>query len=145
MKYTYLNHKPTCTLYDPSVKLFQNIVDSVRQTAYERIIGSHRYATDCIRLDIVYVLGMLCRFTSTPSNEHWKTIERVVQCLIRTMNLDLHYQRFHVVFERYTYAYQKTLSDDSKANSGYIFNIVGAVVSWKSKKQTILAQPMMKS
>ena len=30
--------------------------------------------------------------------------------------------------------------DDSKTTSGYIFSIGGGVVSWKSKKQTILAQ-----
>lgn len=30
-------------------------------------------------------------------------------------------------------------------NSGYIFNIVGGHVSWKSKKQTILAKSTMQS
>ncbi|TYK01608.1 retrotransposon protein, putative, Ty1-copia subclass [Cucumis melo var. makuwa] len=38
-----------------------------------------------------------------------------------------------------------SLSDDSKATSGYIFNIARGVVAWKSKKQTILAQATMKS
>lgn len=38
-----------------------------------------------------------------------------------------------------------TVSDDSKAISGYIFNIAGGVVSWKSKKHTILGQFTMDS
>ncbi|KAA0041272.1 putative Polyprotein [Cucumis melo var. makuwa] len=38
-----------------------------------------------------------------------------------------------------------SLSDDSKTASGYIFNIVGEAVAWKSKKQTILAQSTMES
>ena len=35
--------------------------------------------------------------------------------------------------------------DDSKATSGYIFSIAGGAVSWKSNKQTILAQSTMES
>jgi hypothetical protein len=144
-KYGYFDCKPACTPYDPSVKLFKNTGDSVRQTEYASIIGSLRYATDCTRPDIAYVVGLLCRFTSRPSNEHWHAIERVMRYLKRTMNLGLHYQRFPAVLEGYSDADWNTLSDDSKATSGYIFSIAGGVVSWKSKKQTILAQSTMES
>ncbi|GAU49932.1 hypothetical protein TSUD_408340 [Trifolium subterraneum] len=142
-KYGYFDCKPACTPYDPSVKLFKNIGDSVRQTEYASIIGSLRYATDCTRPDIAYVVGLLCRFTSRPSNEHWHAIERVMRYLKRTMNLGLHYQRFPAVLEGYSDADWNTLSDDSKATSGFIFSIAGGAVSWKSKKQTILAQSTM--
>ncbi|CAJ2658083.1 unnamed protein product [Trifolium pratense] len=125
-KYGYFNCKPACTPYDPSVKLFKNTGDSVRQTEYASIIGS-------------------LRFTSRPSNEHWHAIERVMRYLKRTMNLGLHYQRFPAVLEGYSDADWNTLSDDSKATSGFIFSIAGGAVSWKSKKQTILAQSTMES
>ncbi|KAK2455989.1 putative mitochondrial protein [Trifolium repens] len=144
-KYGYYDCKPACTPYDPSVKLFKNTGESVRQTAYASIIGSLRYATDCTRPDIAYVVGLLCRFTSRPSNEHWQAIERVMRYLKRTMNLGLHYQRFPAVLEGYSDADWNTLSDDSKATSGFIFSIAGGAVSWKSKKQTILAQSTMES
>lgn len=39
------------------------------------------------------------------------------------MNLGLHYQRFPIVLEGYIDADWNTLSDDSKATSGYIFSI----------------------
>lgn len=39
-KYRYFDCKPTSTTYDPSVKLFKNIDESVRQTEYASIIGS---------------------------------------------------------------------------------------------------------
>jgi hypothetical protein len=144
-KYNYFDCKPACTPYDSSVKLFKNTGESVRQTEYASIIGSLRYATDCTRPDIAYVVGLLCRFTSRPSNEHWQAIERVMRYLKRTMNLGLHYKRFPAVLEGYSDADWNTLSDDSKATSGYIFNIAGGAVSWKSKKQTILAQSTMES
>ena len=144
-KYNYFDCKPASTPYDPSVKLFKNTGDSVRQTEYASIIGSLRYATDCTRPDIAYAVGVLCRFTSRPSMEHWHAIERVMRYLKRTMNLKLHYQKFPAVLEGYSDADWNTLSDDSKATSGYIFNIAGGAVSWKSKKQTILAQSTMES
>ena len=65
--------------------------------------------------------------------------------LKRTMNLGLHYEKFLVVLERYSDGDWNTLSDDSKATSGYIFSIIGGKISWKSKKQTILAQSTMES
>lgn len=48
--------------------------------------------------------------------------------LKKTVNLGLHYQRFPAVLEGYSDEYWNTLSDDSKATNGYVFNIVvGAV------------------
>ena len=61
------------------------------------------------------------------------------------MNLGLHYQKFPAVLEGYNDADWNTLSDDSKATSGYIFSIAGCAVSWKSNKHTILAQFTMES
>ena len=48
-KYNYFESKPTCTVYDSSVKLFKNTGGSVNQFAYASIIGSLSYAADCIR------------------------------------------------------------------------------------------------
>ena len=69
-KYNYFDCKLGCTPYDPSVKLFKNTGESVRQTKYASIIGNLRYVTDYTRSDIAYAVGLLCRFTSKPSYEH---------------------------------------------------------------------------
>ena len=122
-KYNYFDSKPVSTLNDPSVKLFKNAGESVRQTEHASIIGSLRYSIDCTKPDIAYVVGLLCGFTSRPSNEHWQAIERVIRYLKRTMNLGLHYQRFPIVPEGYNDADWNTLSDDSKETNGYVFNI----------------------
>lgn len=103
-KYTYFDYKLASTPYDQSVKLFKNTGESVRQTEYANIIGSLRYVTDCAKPDIAYVVGLLRRFTSKPSNEHWKAIEWVMQYFKKTVNLNLHYQRFIVVLEGYNNA-----------------------------------------
>ncbi|RZB51814.1 Retrovirus-related Pol polyprotein from transposon TNT 1-94 [Glycine soja] len=144
-KYDYFDCKPASTPYDPSVKLFKNTGEGIRQTEYASIIGSLRYATDCTRPDIAYAVGLSCRFTSRPSMEHWHAIERVMRYLKRTINLGLHYKRFPAVLEGYSDADWNTLSNDSKATNGYIFSIAGGAISWKSKKHTILAQSTVES
>ncbi|KAK2408198.1 hypothetical protein QL285_043729 [Trifolium repens] len=144
-KYDYFDRKEANTPCDASVKLFKNTGESIRQSEYASIIGSLRYVTDCTRPDIAYAVGQLCRFTSRPGNEHWQAINRVMRYLKKTMNLGLHYQIFPAVLEGYNDADWNTLSDDSKATSGFIFSIAGGAVSWKSKKQTILAQSTMES
>ncbi|KAL0556203.1 hypothetical protein IC582_004713 [Cucumis melo] len=138
-KYNYFDSKPACTPYDSSVKLFKNTSDSVNQSEYTSIIGSLRYVADCTRLDIAYAVGLLCRFTSRPCLEHWNAIERIMRYLKKTQNLGLHYNNFSTVLEGYNDVDWNSLSDDSNATSGYIFNIAEGVVAWKSKKQTILA------
>ncbi|KAL0554135.1 hypothetical protein IC582_008049 [Cucumis melo] len=60
--------------------------------------------------------------------------------LKKTQNLGLHYNKFPVVLEGYNDDDWNSLSDDSKAISDYICNIVGGDVAWKSKKHTILAR-----
>ncbi|KAA0050357.1 retrotransposon protein, putative, Ty1-copia subclass [Cucumis melo var. makuwa] len=128
-KYNYFESKPACTPYDSSVKLFKYTSDSVNQYEYASIIGSLRYAADCTRPDIAYVVGLLCRFANRPSLENWNAIERVMRYLKKTQNLGLHYNKFPAVLEGYNDADWNSLSDDSKATSGYIFNIAGGAVA----------------
>ncbi|XP_050941584.1 secreted RxLR effector protein 161-like [Cucumis melo] len=116
---------------------------SVNQSEYTSIIGSLRYVADYTRPDIAYVVGLPCRFTNRPSLEHYKEIERVMRYLKKTQDLGLHYKEFPAVLEDYNDADWNSLSNDSKATSGYIFKIAGGAVAWKSKKQTILAQSTM--
>ena len=54
------------------------------QKDYTSIISSLRYAIDCIRPDTAYAVGVLSRFTSNLSKDHWLAIERVMRYLIGT-------------------------------------------------------------
>ena len=66
--------------------LLNNDDEIFNQKDYARIIGSLRYATDCTRPDIAYAVGVLSRFTSKPSRDHWLAIERIMGYLIGTKN-----------------------------------------------------------
>ena len=78
-KYNFHDHKSIATPFDSSVHLFPvNYDDEIfNRKDYASIIGSLRYATNCTRLDIVYAVGVLSKFTSKPSKDHWLAIEHV--------------------------------------------------------------------
>ena len=79
-KYNFYDHKSVVTPFDSSVHLFlMNNGDEIfNQKDYASIIGNLRYATDCTKPDIAYAIGVLSRFTSQPSRDHWLAIEQVI-------------------------------------------------------------------
>ena len=59
---------------------------------YASIISSLHDTTDCTRPDIAYAVGVLSKFTSKPSKDHWLAIERVMRYLIGTKSYGLFYK-----------------------------------------------------
>ena len=94
-KYNFQDHKSVATLFDSSVHLFSmnNDDEIFDQKDYASIIGSMCYATDCTRPDITYAIGVLSRFTSKPSKDHWLAIEQVMRYLIGTKRYGLFYKK----------------------------------------------------
>ena len=103
-KYNYHNCKHVVTPFDSSIHLFpiNNDNDIVNQKEYASIIGSLRYATDCTRLDIAYAVGVLSRFTSKPSRDHWQAIERVMKYLSGTKLDGLFYKKYLAILEGFS-------------------------------------------
>ena len=76
-KYNFHDHKSVATSFDSNVYLFpmNNDDEIFNQKDYASIIGSLRYATDCTRPNIAYAVGVLSKFSSKPSKDHWLAIE----------------------------------------------------------------------
>ena len=110
--------------------LVNNDKDVVNQKEYASIISSLRYETNCTRLDISHAVGVVSRFTSKPSRDHWQANEQVMKYLFGTKSHGLFYKKYIVVLEGF---------------SGYIFTLGGGAICWKSKKQTIIANSTMEA
>nr|GEZ85432.1 retrotransposon protein, putative, Ty1-copia subclass [Tanacetum cinerariifolium] len=114
-------------------------------TNMEGAIGCLMYATHCTRPDIAYAVCKLSRYTSNPSQNHWKAIGRVFGYLKKTRQLSLYYDRFPAVLEGYSDASWITGSSDSKSTNGWIFTLGGWAVCWGSKKQTCITHSTMEA
>ncbi|GKC95969.1 zinc finger, CCHC-type containing protein [Tanacetum coccineum] len=144
-KFQHLNIEEANTPYESSCKLVENNGRAVAQIEYASAIGCLMYATHCTRPDIAYAVCKLSRYTSNPSQDHWKAIGRVFGYLKRTRQLALYYDCFPAVLEGYSDASWITDSSDSKSTTGWIFTLGGGAVCWGSKKQTCITHSTMEA
>ena len=131
------------TPIDVNLHLTKNKGQGISQLEYSRIIASLMYIMNCTRLVIAYFASKLSRYTSNLGENHWKALVRVLRYLKYTLNYGLHYIWYLAVLEGYSDANWISDTKDSKSTSGYVFTLCGAVVSWKSSKQTCIAKSTM--
>ena len=128
-----------------NLHLAKNNGPAIDQLEYSHIIGSLMYVMNCTHPYIAYAVNKLSKFTNNPGKDHWKALIRVLRYLRYTLNYGLHYLRYPIVLEGYSDTNWIFGTNDSKSTSGYVFTIGGAVISWKSSKQTCIARSTMES
>ena len=60
------------------------------------------YLASATRPDISFAVSKLSRYTSNPSDDHWRALERVLCYLKGTMNYGIHYSGHLAVLEGYS-------------------------------------------
>jgi hypothetical protein len=128
------------TPYDASIKLLKFESEGKYQLRYSQIIRSLMYFAGAMRPGISYAVSKLSRFTSNPGDDHWKALERVLLYLRGTTSFGIHYLGYAPALEGYSDSNWISDADETKATSGYVFMLTGAVVSWRSCKQTVLTK-----
>ena len=114
--------------------------DSLREKFHE-LVGKLLYLSCCTRPDIATAVSQLGSVVSAPSSDHWTAIMHVLRYLKKTINFEIRYsstalQSNLVGFCDASFAED---NDDRKSRGGFAFLMNGAAVSWKSKKQTLVA------
>ncbi|PKA47383.1 Retrovirus-related Pol polyprotein from transposon TNT 1-94 [Apostasia shenzhenica] len=107
---------------------------------YRSLIGSLLYVT-ISRPDLMFAASLLSRYMHQPSKKHFSTAKRVLRYLKGTIDHGLFY-RSEGDCQLWGFCDSDWAGcvDDSKSTSGYIFFLNGAICSWMSKKQSVVAQ-----
>ncbi|KZV31625.1 hypothetical protein F511_00429 [Dorcoceras hygrometricum] len=92
-----------------------------------------------------FLVGRFLDFKMLDSKPHWKVIVRLLRYLRYTRDYGLHYSRYPAVIEGYSDANWISDMKYSKSTSGFVFTLGGAVFTWKSSKQTVIARSTMES
>ena len=103
-------------------------------------LGSIMYAMICTRPDVAFALSVSGRYQSNPGMGHWTAVKNILKYLNRTKEMFLVYggdEELRV--KGYTDASFMTDPDDFKSQSGFVFTLNGGAVSWKSSKQSTVA------
>ncbi|XP_073153455.1 secreted RxLR effector protein 161-like [Henckelia pumila] len=114
----------------------------MKTVPYSNAVGSMMYSMVLSRPDIAYALGLISRFMSNPSTEHWQAVKWLLRYLKETVKLNLVYSASDsLTCEVAGYCdsdYAANL-DKRRSLSGYIFTVGENVVSWKSCLQHVVA------
>ena len=108
---------------------------------YASTIGSIMYAMLCTRLDVSFALSITSRYQSDPGESHCAVVKNILKYLRRSKDMFLVYGGLEddLVVNGYTDASFQSDKDDFRSQSGYVFCLNGGAVSWKSSKQSTIA------
>jgi hypothetical protein len=114
---------------------------------YFTVVGELMWLANRTRPDIAFAVNVLARYTSNPCMRHWRGVQRIMKYLKGTSNHGILYRNGDTSATLIGYADAGYKSDKKTAKSqgGYVFNHGGAAISWKSRKQTVVATSTMHS
>lgn len=141
-----LGSKSASTPMDVSLRLQQQDgMSNVDSTEYMRLIGKLIYLTTT-RPDITFVVQQLSQYMTSLSQTCYQAVIRVLRYLNKASRKSLYFPRnSEVKLTGFTYADWATCKDSRSSISRYCFFLVYSLISWKSKKQVIVAKSSSKA
>ena len=112
------------------------------QARYRMIVGSLLYLSCWTRPDISFAVSELSRFVSSAGEVHMKAASRVLRYLKGTRTLGLQFsktgERRNILWGYVDSDWAGCL-DTRRSTSGYVLMLNGCAISWKSKRQSVVA------
>jgi hypothetical protein len=123
------------------------MLDSKEHELYRTIVGSLLYLACWSRPDIALAVSELSRFVSAPCHLHLMAAKHLLRYLNGTKELGLVYSKQGnqgpVDMSNLLWGYVDSdwagCPDSRRSTSGYVLMLNGAAVSWKSKRQSVVA------
>jgi hypothetical protein len=142
--------KPTLTPLPPHTTLAEKSTDQISPdepasdlSRYRELVGSLNYVANTVRADISIAVSQLSRFLANPRTHHWHAAIHCLKYLKGTADLGLTY---HGDLDQKNILYGYADSDyagckaTGRSTSGYIFMLNGAAISWRSRRQSVVAK-----
>ncbi|CAH9069280.1 unnamed protein product [Cuscuta europaea] len=133
--------KPIDTPIDPNVRLFPDQGEPISNPErYRRLVGKLNYLT-MTRPDISFAVSVVSQFLNTPCDSHWDAVVRILRYIKGSPGRGLVYaNRGCDNITAYSDADWAGCPNDRRSTSGYCVLIGGNLISWKSKKQSVVAR-----
>ncbi|CAJ2657372.1 unnamed protein product [Trifolium pratense] len=132
---------PACTPIDPNIKLGNAEEDvAVNKERYQRLVGKLIYLSHT-RPDVAFAVSLVSQFMHQPKEIHLQAALRIVQYLKGTPGRGILFERNGSVgLEAYTDADYAGSIVDRRSTTGYCTFLGGNLVTWKSKKQSVVSR-----
>jgi hypothetical protein len=115
---------------------------------YRRIIGKIMHLMIYTRPNLAYAISKLSQYNSDPSAEHLAVAKHVLRYIRGTLDHGIKYSNdpnADLWPISYSDASFQSDPDDSKPHSGYVSFLSNGIISYKSHKQSCVAQSTMES
>jgi hypothetical protein len=135
-----VNCKPSPTPIEQNHRMLADSGDPVDKHQYQRLVGRLIYLSHT-RPDIAYAVSIVSRYMHDPRSSHWDSALRILRYLKSCPGKGILFSNNgHLKVEGYTDADWAGCLDDRKSTSGYCVFVGGNLVSWRSKKQSVVAR-----
>jgi hypothetical protein len=114
------------------------------QKLFRQAIGGLLYLSKCTRPDITYAVNQVARKMENPTEGDWKNVKRIFRYLSGTKDLGLTYTKDDEKIVGYSDASYASMPD-RKSTSGYLFIMNNGAITWRSKRQPVVATSSMEA
>ncbi|XP_038889313.1 uncharacterized mitochondrial protein AtMg00810-like [Benincasa hispida] len=134
-----------CKPTDTPVEVNNNLVESVddipvNKKRYQRLLGKLIYLSHT-RLDISYAISLVSQFIQSPYVRHMEAVTQILRYLKSTPRKGLVFRKNdRRCIEAYTDSDWAGSVTDRKSTSRYCTFVWGNLVTWRSKKQGVVAR-----
>ena len=112
---------------------------------YRRLVGKLNYLT-ITHPDIAYSVSIVNQFMSSPTVNHWAALEQILCYLKGAPGRGILYENHgHSHIECYLDVDWAGSKMDRRSTIGYCVFVGGNLVSWRSKKQTVVSRSSAES
>lgn len=121
-------------------------VDVQLRALYQRMVGSLNYAAISVRPDIAFAVNTLARYLQQPGDAHLTAAKRVLRYLRHTADMGIvlggqkEERDASTSITVWSDADWATNPDNRRSITGYVIQVDGAIVSWHSKQQSVVAK-----
>ena len=106
---------------------------------YQRLVGKLIYLSHT-RPDIAYAVSVVSQFMHSPSDMHMEAVTRILRYLKGSPGRGIQFKKHgHLKISGYTDADWAGNVTDRKSMAGYFTFVGGNLVTWRSKKQNVVA------
>ncbi len=134
--------KSLITLMNVSCRLIkvsdEYTADKSLRISYQSAVRSLMYIMLEIRLDIAYFIFVISRYVFNFTQTHWQVVKRIFRYLRETYQMKLMFREALKSLEDYTNSNWADDQNIRRSISEYAFNVDSEVISWFSKRQSIV-------
>lgn len=141
------SHPVTTPITDRLTSIEELPLSAEEHSLYRNCIGSLLYLACWTRPDISFAVSELSRFVSKPCVKHWDAAKHLMRYIKGTLDFGIKYTKPNStgngevpnVLWGYVDSDWAGCPDSRRSTSGYVLMLNGAAISWKSKRQTVVA------